>query len=166
MRASAKSQGSPVCLLGCCPAWSAVVSIFSRDFPHSKSETLSFICGITEPQLLQLHCLGETRRKERDREERHWHYEEDAAIFSKLVPETGHQKVLNFIPQVSLWDPIPQTRVWEAALRFLTHGGPTPALVISLWPGPRSFRRGKLGVDGKRWPPAEQLLVQYLLAAG
>lgn len=143
-----------------------MVSIFSRDFPNSKSETLSFLCGLTEPQLLKRHCLGETRRKERDREERHGRYEEDAAVFSKLVPETGHQKVLNFIPQVSLGDPIPQTPVCEAALHLLTHGGPTPALVISLWPGSRSFRQGKLGVDGERWPPGEQLLAQYLLAAG
>lgn len=39
----------------------------------------------------QNFTLGETRRKERDREERLWSYEEDAAIFSKLVPETASE---------------------------------------------------------------------------
>lgn len=42
-------------------------------------------------------------------------------MFSKLVPETGHQKDLDFMPQVSLWDPLPQPSVCE-----VTHGGPTP----------------------------------------
>lgn len=98
-----------------------MVSLFSWDFPNSESETFSFFCGFTEPQLPKLHFGGETRRKERDREERLWSYEEDATMFSELVPETGHQKDLDFMPQVSLWDPLPQPSVCE-----VTHGGPTP----------------------------------------
>lgn len=88
--------------------------------------------------------------------------------FSQSLFLRWQQKVLNFISQVSLWDPLPQPSVYEAAVHFLTPGGPTPtpASVISLWPGPRSLRQGWLGVDGKRWPPVEQLLAQYLPAAG
>lgn len=93
------------------------------------------------------------------REESLWSYEEDAAIFSKLAPVTRHQKALDFTSQVSLWDPLPQPRVYEAALPFLTHGGPTP-------PQSQLFSvcgqaQGALGmtdsVAGKRGSPPGQL---------
>lgn len=50
---------------------------------------LSFVASLSPS--CQNFTLGETRRKERDREERLWSYEEDAAIFSKLVPETASE---------------------------------------------------------------------------
>lgn len=107
------------------------------------------------------------------REESLWSYEEDATIFSKLAPVTRYQKAPNFTSQVSLWDPLPQPCVYQAALHFIAHGGPTPPQsqlfpVCGQAPGACGQAPGASGmtdsVAGKRGRRPEQLQAQYFRA--
>lgn len=46
---------------------------------------------------------------------------------------------LNFISQVSPWDPLPQPHVYEVALHFLTHRVPRVSDLSCPWPAPRDL---------------------------